>query len=246
MIPQGQRIKHRLQDLEDAFIKLVEYRKGLFERSRRAREDFQNLVEQYGGGEAWENVNNYWMGLKECRDLAVDVVHLDNTQLHHPVVQWLLESTPSKDFLRELHRGLETGVKRGIESVKGVVGENEEEKFANAIMVTNIVKKDRKMLPWNSTQPKSYVQIQRHLERTIFDKQGQVVRGPFIKKMSRQNFHKMVKRLLTLLSRPNPSYNSHALPLRAKKIPSEWAGAQKLVRELKAVEGRWRETIPYW
>lgn len=58
----------------------------------------------------------YWDDF--AKDL-IKLVHLDNTQLHHPYVQHCLLSWPkNKGFLRKLHRGVETGVKRQIKETE--------------------------------------------------------------------------------------------------------------------------------
>jgi hypothetical protein len=82
----------------------------------------------------------YYANLDNFGEMLAELVHLDNRQLYHPFVQWLLSSQRSKEFLRKLHRGLEVGVKRGLESVNGAVGEDEEVRFANAVTVSTTLK----------------------------------------------------------------------------------------------------------
>lgn len=97
-IPESQRIKYVLDDIEDSFQKL----QGLLRKHQR---------EPLSEAEI-QALSVYWDDF--AKDL-IKLVHLDNTQLHHPYVQHYLLSWPkNKDFVRKLHRGLETGVKRQI------------------------------------------------------------------------------------------------------------------------------------
>lgn len=89
-IPQSGRIKYALDDVED---------------------NFQNLKKYFGQSPSPEAEIAY----EEFEKALIKLVHLDNTQLYHPYVQYYLLSWPNnKDFLRKLHRGLETGVRRQI------------------------------------------------------------------------------------------------------------------------------------
>lgn len=164
IIPQPRRIKRKLKELESAFSDFVACHMTLLERYLRVRPlgDHESLVREYGFyaqvpaapaqnlqqvevipmGTAWDNIDRHRLILEKCKKLAVELVRLDNSQLHHPAVRFLLE-TASRKFLRRLHRGLETGAKRGIESIKGVSGNTEEERYSNALMVLNILNQDR-------------------------------------------------------------------------------------------------------
>ena len=90
-IPQAQRIKHALQDVEDAHDCLYKLH-GDTDENRVAI--------------AW---NDYV-------DACIKLVSLDNSQLKNPLLQPLLSSkkVKGKDLLRKIHRGLEKGVKRAL------------------------------------------------------------------------------------------------------------------------------------
>lgn len=147
VIPQSVRIKNVLSNVERDLEKISEYRRCFSEAPS------QNLAK----------VDEYYRHIEQLGEDALNLVHLDNTQLYHPAVQWLLTSQRSRKFLRELHRGLEKGVKKSIGSIKGILGEMEDDKFANAVMVVNILKKDRKRFSWDSQE--AYTREERqHLE----------------------------------------------------------------------------------
>lgn len=254
--------------------RFTDYRKQLFQSSFQYR----------GPHLSPQDVDKYYAHLDILAHLAEKLVHLDNKQLHHPIIRWLFPQL-SKDSKRRLHRGLETGVKRDIGSIKGILGDTEEERFANAVMVLNIIRKDRKLLPWDSVEayseqerqdreswrekllqqlkpkesddaaeqrrkarlandinemfpwdaprPKSYLQIQRDLEKPVFDEKGKIIRQALVKKMKRQAFHQMQKRLLA--PGPRPLYNENAVPPLPKEIPTEWLQAQGLLRKYSEI-----------
>lgn len=202
-IPQEKRTKYKLEELHDAFANMIECRKRIGR-------------DQAYGKEQWEEVNAYFDALKEVGGYAVRLVRLDNTQLYHPIVQFLLKSGRRKSFLKRLHRGLEVGVKDYLGKVKGVLGEGET-KFAFAVMVLNVL---------NTKKSTSYTQKQRYLTR----------KG-WIKRMSPQAFHKMARRMLVASKDSGgPRYNLKALPIRPKKILPEWSRAQKLVEDWSRIE----------
>jgi len=99
-IPQSERIKNALKFAEDSFQSLQD-----FVQKHRDKPLSEEQKQEW---------SRFWDQLEE--DL-IKLVHLDNTQLYHPFVQHYLLSWPkNKDFLRELHRGLETGIKNRIKA----------------------------------------------------------------------------------------------------------------------------------
>jgi len=123
-ISQATRIKGALRDVKDDLGNIAELRKLFAEEP----------------GQKYEAVETYYRYLEQLGDDVVRLVHLDNDQLHHSAVQWLLSSPRSKEFLRKLHWGLETGINRGVEA------ESEEERYANAIMVLNSTKETAELV----------------------------------------------------------------------------------------------------
>ncbi len=224
-IPQSQRTKNLLEEAEESFISLMGSRKKIGGYHYGPNDHFP-----------MENMDFYYAQLEEFAEVLIKLVHLDNKQLHHPFVQWIINSRVSKDFLRKLHRGLEVGVKRGLENVdvKGIKGKGEE-KLVNTIMVLNSLRVERDLyarIP--ESQPKSYIEIQKDLEH----------RG-FIKHMSRQAFHKMALNLQSTHPRSGPPYNAKALPIPPKKAPTAWNRAQELIQqantELEAIQKAFTE-----
>jgi len=221
-IPQSVRTKYVLEDLKeqrkklsDAYLGFVRYRLDL---------QRQTLMRFNGKHLTIEDANQYWTLLEEFKKLLLKLVHLDNRQLFHPFVQAQLEEANSRVFLRKLHRGLETGVKTGLEAVKGVEGEGEN-KIVNTYMILNVLRKDLLKLKVDSfnsqrIKPKSYEQIQRYLEH----------KG-FIKPMTRQNFHQLATRLLSLTDRPGPLYNPKAIPQKPTKSRPEWVRTEEILKK---------------
>jgi len=196
----------------------VDYRKQL------SKSHFQYSGENLG----FDDIKNYYAHLDTVGEIASELVHLDNGQVHHPIVLLLLQGRRSRHFLRKLHRGLERGVKSDLSSIKGLVGESNEEKFANAVMVLNIV---------NHKSEASFSEVQKELESPVKDKVGSVIRKPLIRKMSRQNFHKMVNRMF-LLTTNRASYNIDAIPTRRAGRHPECLAARRLVDEWASLEPR--------
>ncbi len=152
-IPREQRTKGKLQELEGVFSDLLEYRRRLINRQellKQYRKEPQKISKPlpkfYGGEEPLLEVEEYYDALEECRELTKKLVRLDNTQLHHPFVQFLLEGPRSKDFLRWLHRGLEKDVKRGPERLKGIRGDGAE-KIGNISRILGYLR-NRDRLSW--------------------------------------------------------------------------------------------------
>jgi hypothetical protein len=97
-IPQAQRIKHALQDMEDAH-ECLQQMHGSTDESRVAI--------------AWDDY------VDACRKL----VSLDNSQLKNPLLRPLLNcpEVKGKRFLRKIHRGLEKGIKRPLTMAEVII-----------------------------------------------------------------------------------------------------------------------------
>lgn len=206
-IPQSERIKYRLDDLEDAF----------------------EGVKRYHGGppspEAEEALRDFDEALKK-------LVRLDNTQLHHPFVQARLSFPRQKDFLASLHskRRLETKVKRQIKPKEmQILSElHKREEKLRSFLENEKGRIDPTKIALYEREEKRYSLswVQRSLER----------KG-LIKSMSRQAFHKLAKRLLASGGSKGPFYNPCVLPPKPTRLPKRvkeaWERAEKQLRDLR-------------
>ena len=251
LIPQQSRIQNKLKELLNAFMNLVECRREIY-RNRpgtdvtgvsKAMEDLSKvttyLLKDKARRDLWvaqeekdlsfSPARMYASFLDNLYEIAKDLVHLHLTQLHHPIIQWLIPQL-TRDKLRGLHRGLETGVGRGLEAFKGVSGKDDETRYANAEMIRNaLVAYRREDLVDHSGQepfkPRSLLEVQK-----ILDDSG------WIEHMSPKGYYKLVKRIEKARD-PRIAYqfNVKALPPRPKKNPPEWLEAEKVLSEARDV-----------
>src|SRR6516162_9330684 len=92
--------------------------KGALNLAEQSFRGLQDVVHKFLGkslAEDCDELQEVNRHLEQLQDDLIKLVHLDNSQLHHPYVRHYLLSWPnSKDLLYSLHRGLEVGVKRQI------------------------------------------------------------------------------------------------------------------------------------
>lgn len=241
-IPQSARRKSALNDVEWDLKNLSECAKRLSEANPPAQfaatagvaTSVPLTPNQLSAGK------EYFRYLNQLAEDVKKLVRLDNTQLHHPAVRWLLSRPLPRESLRHLHHRLEKGVKSAKE-IKGILGKTHWERSGNTITVSNIIHENRPVFfpgrgkplteiakleletrrKLHRPAPKPYKQIQMELEE----------RG-LIKKMTQQNFSKLVRRLSPLNFNPGPYYNVGALPPRPKKVPPQWIRAEKLLASI--------------
>src|SRR5262249_46765782 len=81
-------------------------------------QDFQEVVRKHRGKsmtEDCEEARELERYYDQFEDNLVNLVHEQTVQLNHPYVRHYLLSWPAnKDFLRKLHRGLETEISRQL------------------------------------------------------------------------------------------------------------------------------------
>ncbi len=223
-IPQPQRIKHALDDLENAFIAL-------------SRTDTEEVLEKHEAMTG-DKLLRCQCNLCGYYDAAKKLVRLDNFQLYHPLVEAIYSFPRQWDFLRSFHRKLATGVKLPLKNVAWITGKGDT-RIENTLTVLNeltagrIFYKEQKRLK----RPQSFEQIQKSLE----------ARG-LIVHMCRTAFIEAAKRFMEFAKGGiGPFFNVSARPRLPRNLPESvkeaWNRARQILYDLRWTREAKQETL---